>query len=120
MLIVAGLWVGAWWLQNYVSSWIWLRNLLRSEPLHIGAHLILYGSCYSFLRRATAGHPRSVIIASVATLFVGCVQESIQCLTYGRAWGKGEVFDISVDAAALLWAEAYWHSKLHREPNIAQ
>ena len=46
----AGLCVGAWWMQHYVSSSMAVRQLLRSEPFHVCAHLGLYGTLYAICR----------------------------------------------------------------------
>jgi hypothetical protein len=81
-----------------------LGALLRSEWIHIPAHLALYGSLAICCRRAVG--PRLwLVVATVGA--VALLQEAAQSLLVGRAMGGSEAFDLAVDTVALVVALAF-------------
>jgi len=107
-LFSSALWLGAWWLQGYVSPSLPVRNLLRSEPFHVAAHLGLYGALYSICRALVGGSKRFGIIPAVAlTLAIAFAQEMVQVVTYRRTFGAGELFDLAVDSVAITVVERW-------------
>lgn len=103
----AGLCVGAWWMQHYVSSSLTVRQLLRSEPFHVCAHLGLYGTLYAICR-ALIGRWG---VAAALTLCVAFAQETVQVVTYRRTFGGGELFDLLVDCVAIALVERWWRRR---------
>ncbi|MDP3273787.1 MAG: hypothetical protein Q8Q09_01235 [Deltaproteobacteria bacterium] len=106
VLFTVLLWVAAWWLQNFTPRQPWLREVLRAEAFHILAHLILYATLYGLLRLALGPRRHATAIAVIATLSIAGVQELVQCATYRRIPGAGELFDLAVDTVALGVAHA--------------
>ncbi len=76
--------------------------LAAEEVVHIGAHLLLYGGLTLVLRRAGA----SARGAACFSMGVAACQELAQLWTLpvGRPFGLPEVFDLTVDGAAVLVA----------------
>lgn len=105
-----GLWGMAWWLQGYVSPTRWVRDALRSEPVHVSAHLMLYGTLYA-LCRALCGRGSRWARGTpvVLTLAIALAQEMVQVKTYRRTFGGGELFDLLVDSVAIALVE--WRAR---------
>lgn len=76
-----------------------LRALLMSEAFHIPAHLVLYGG-FAALCRTQLGNRVGLILFNVFA--VALAQEAAQSVLFGRAPGPGELFDLFVDAVAVL------------------
>ncbi|MBI5531676.1 MAG: hypothetical protein HY898_03100 [Deltaproteobacteria bacterium] len=77
-----------------------LATLSASEPFHVLAHSVLYGTlAASFLRLL-----RRPTIAVLSTVLVGAVQEKLQVIFAGRGMGEPELFDLAVDCAAAMIA----------------
>lgn len=72
----------------------WFAAAKASEPVHIAAHLVLYGTCAAAVL-ARFG-PRFVL---PATLAVGGLQELAQVVG-ARPFGAPEAFDLGVDGLA--------------------
>jgi hypothetical protein len=107
-LFSSALWLGAWWLQGYVSPSLAVRNLLRSEPIHIAAHLVLYGALYTICRALVGPSNRLGIAPAVMlTLAIAFVQEMVQVRTYRRTFAEGELFDLAVDTVAITAVELW-------------
>ncbi len=113
LVFALGLWVGAWWMQHYVSPSLAVRQLLRSEPFHVCAHLLLYGTLYAINRTLLGKSQRFSIAPAVAlTLSIALVQEVVQVVTYRRSFGSGELFDLFVDSVAITLVE--WRARTKR------
>jgi hypothetical protein len=114
-LAVAGfsvaLWVGAWWMQNWTPPEGLPRLVVRSEAFHIAAHLALYATLYALCRRLLPRSSKLGVAPAVAlTLCVAVAQEMVQVRTYrGTFLGRGEWFDLAVDAIAIAAVE--WRSR---------
>lgn len=108
----AGLCVGAWWMQHYVSPSLAVRQLLRSEPFHVCAHLGLYGTLYAICR-ALIGRWG---VAAALALCVAFAQETVQVVTYRRTFGAGELFDLAVDCVAIALVERWWRRRSPEAP----
>jgi hypothetical protein len=74
----------------------WLATIMASEPFHIAAHLMLYGVLTAFAWRAT----RRLWASALAVTVFAVVQEAAQSVWWGRAFERGEYFDLAVDAVA--------------------
>lgn len=108
VLFALSLWLSAWWLQGYVSPSLAVRNLLRSEPFHVTAHLCLYGTLYAICRALIGRSERFGIVPAVAlTLAIAFAQEMVQVVTYRRTFGAGELFDLVVDSVAIALVERW-------------
>ena len=108
-LFTAGLWIGAWWMQNFTPRTGWLRLTLRSEYFHVAAHLLLYALLYALCRRLFARSRRPLAWAAALTLAIAVSQEWVQVLTYrGSALGRGELFDLAVDSVAIVACELFF------------
>jgi hypothetical protein len=95
--------LGAAWLHTFHPRNRGLARLLAAEATHVTAHVILYGALAAILWFASAGR-RAIVIGG--SLVVAVLQESAQSILYGRAPGRGEAFDLCVDAIAVglaLW-----------------
>lgn len=104
------LWAMAWWLQSYVSPTRWVRDALRSEPVHVTAHLLLYGTLYALSRALCGRGSRAARVAPVLlTLAIALAQEMVQVKTYRRTFGGGELFDLLVDSVAIALVE--WRAR---------
>ena len=93
--------VGAAWLQTVRPHGKLIARVLRSEALHVSAHLVLYSSLAAIVWLASSGR-RPIVAAVTAT--VGVLQEGAQSILYGRPPGREEAFDLCVDAVALVVA----------------
>lgn len=114
-LFSSALWLGAWWFQGYVSPSLAVRNLLRSEPFHIAAHLGLYGTLYAICRALVGQSKRFGIAPAVAlTLAIAFAQEMVQVVTYRRTFGAGELFDLAVDSVAITAVERWLRRRAKR------
>jgi hypothetical protein len=70
--------------------------LLRSEAVHVPAHMVLYGGLALLAYRRLGSAPLAVGVALAA----GVLQELAQVLGVPRAPGLPELFDLLVDATA--------------------
>lgn len=93
--------LGAAWLQTFRPHGKLLAQLLRSEVLHVSAHLVLYGLLAAIVWRASSGR-RAIVIG--VTAVVALLQEGAQSVLYGRPPGHEEAFDLGVDTIALVLA----------------
>jgi hypothetical protein len=73
----------------------WLASY---EVVHIVGHLLLYGSLMALALRAGLSEARAALL----TLFIAAMQEGVQLISAGRAPGLPELFDIGVDAVAVI------------------
>ena len=89
---------GVFWLQigHPERGRPWLAAIIGAEPVHIVAHVILYGTLACAMRRAT----RRAWVAFALMACFAILQEAAQSLWWGRAFGPGEFFDLGVDGAA--------------------
>lgn len=111
-----GLWGMAWWLQGYVSPTRWVRDALRSEPVHITAHVLLYGTLYALCRALCGRSTRAARVAPVViTLAIALTQELVQVKTYRRTFGGGELFDLLVDSVAIALVERRARTRAREE-----
>jgi hypothetical protein len=105
----AALCVAAWWLQGWTPRSPAVTALVRSEITHVIAHVILYGALFALTRRMLGDVPgRRAAAAAGLTLLVACAQEMVQVRTYGGTFlGRGEWFDLAVDAIAIAVVEGW-------------
>lgn len=91
---------GALWLKlaRPESRHAWLAVLMGSEPVHVAAHLVLYGALALLVRMAVG---RREIVVFACVLLAGVAQETAQVI-HVRSFGRGEAFDLFVDAVAAL------------------
>jgi hypothetical protein len=75
-----------------------LARMARYEAAHIFAHILLYATL-AFLARRAGLSPGA---AAALSLGVGAVQESLQLVWLERGPGLPELFDLGVDAVAVL------------------
>jgi hypothetical protein len=70
--------------------------LIRSEAVHVPAHVVLYGGLALLAYRQRGSAPQAIAVALAA----GVLQELAQVLCVPRAPGLPELFDLLVDGTA--------------------
>ena len=90
--------LGAAWLQKYRPRDPLVARVLISEVTHVSAHLALYGVLTALVWLASSGR-RVVVVGTLA--LVALLQEGAQSVLYGRTPGRGEAFDLCVDALSV-------------------
>lgn len=88
-------------------------RLLSAEPVHIAAHLFLYGMLAAIGWVATRRLWASVLIVAVFAI----AQEGAQSVWWGRWFGRAEFFDFGVDAVGATVALALMRSRLSWRPH---
>ncbi len=78
------------------SSPAWFSQLASLEIVHVLAHSLLYGGLWLTASRLGLGQRRAAIVA--------VVQELTQDIVFRRWPGLPELFDLGVDAGAMLLA----------------
>lgn len=105
--------LGAGWVRvgNPGLQTAWFDAAKLSEPFHVFAHAVLYGTCAALVLRRFGP-----AWAVPATLSVGLFQELAQVVGR-RPFGEPELFDLGVDglAAALVVLGAVAHASGRRE-----
>lgn len=95
--------VAALWLKYAPPApGTWLARVSASEPVHIVAHLFLYGVLAALAWTATRRWWSSALIVAVFAI----AQEAAQSMWWGRAFGAPELFDFAVDATGAAIALA--------------
>jgi len=89
-----------------------LAALSASEPVHVVAHLILYGTLAAACTRLLRGR----VLAILLTVAVGVAQEKIQLLAAGRGMSTPELFDLAVDALAATVAATICARAIPKQP----
>jgi hypothetical protein len=87
---------------------------MGSEPVHVAAHLILYGTLALQLRAALGARP---VIVFTAVIAFGVAQETAQVF-HARSFGGPEIFDLCVDAVATAIALGAWHLRTRRRRSV--
>jgi hypothetical protein len=99
---------GAYYLRAHPSLPGILGVLAASEPAHIVAHSLLYGTlaagCYAVA-------PRPVWAAPLVTLAVAVLQEGAQTVAFGKPMGGPEAFDLLVDTLAMTFVLTWLHRR---------
>lgn len=75
-----------------------LATLGSYEAVHIAAHVCLYGAL-ALLARSRG---LAALHAALLALGVGVLQEGVQVVAAGRGPGGSELFDLVVDAGAII------------------
>ncbi len=109
-----GITVGALWIRagHPLVHHPLLTRAANSEPVHILAHIAVYGGC-----TALALMRLSPVRAVGATLALGLIQELAQVVG-ARGFGAGELYDLAVDglAAGLVGVGASIALRRGRKP----
>ncbi len=98
--------IGAAFIKPISKEFELVAFIASFEVVHVVAHLFLYGSLASLALWAGMRPAR----AAALTLFVAAMQEGVQLLGAARWPGRGEAFDIVVDAIAVALA-LFVHSR---------
>jgi hypothetical protein len=93
-----GVSAGALWIRfcRPQEDFALFRRMIDSEPVHVVAHSLIYGSLASLSLRFFSPHGSTALLL---VLVLGLIQELSQVLGV-RAFGGPELFDLAVDLSA--------------------
>ncbi len=93
-----GVSAGALWIRFWrpQEDFALFRRMIDSEPVHVVAHSLIYGSLASLSLRYFSPHPSTALLL---VLVLGLIQELSQVLGV-RPFGGPELFDLGVDLFA--------------------